>query len=122
MSPFEQGPKTVEGEMQMKRSTPLKKRSSSAVVRLHFVLLLCLGLCCFNTHADAVSGASLIIVGTVSFDRNNTFGRRFKSTTDIDVTALGFFDATSLPAGSGTGLSQSHDVGICRVSDQVLIA
>ena len=107
--------------MQMKRSTPLKKRSGSAVVRRHFVLPLYLGLYCFNTHADAVSGASLTIVGTVSFDRNNTFGWRFKSTTDIDVTALDFFDATSLPAGSGTGLSQPHEVGIYRVSDQSLI-
>ena len=84
-------------------------------VPLRFGVLLCLGLCCFNAHANAVSGTSLSIVGTVTFDRNNTFGWRFTPTTDIDVTALGFFDATSLPAGSGTGLSQSHEVRIYRV-------
>ena len=106
----------------MKRSTRLKTRLSSADAQLRFVLLICLDLCCFNAHADAVPGVSLSIVGTVTFDRNNTFGWRFTPATDIDVTALGFFDATSLPAGTGTGLSQSHDVGIYRVSDQVLIA
>jgi hypothetical protein len=61
-------------------------------------------------------------VGTDSFDRNNTSGWRFTPTSDIDVTALGFFDATSLPAGTGVGLSQSHDLEIYRVSDQVLVA
>ncbi len=106
----------------MKHSTPLKTRLRSADVRLRFGLLLCLGFCCFNALADAVSGTSPSIVGTVTFDRNNTFGWRFTPTTDIDVTALGFFDATSLPAGNGTGLSQSHDVGIYRVPDQFLIA
>jgi hypothetical protein len=81
-----------------------------------------LGLICFRASADPVPGVSLTISGTVSFDRNNTFGWRFTPTIDIDVTALSYFDATTLPAGSGTGLSQSHTVGIYRVSDQLLMA
>jgi hypothetical protein len=69
---------------------------------------------------DPVPGAALTGPGTLTFDRNNTFGWRFTPTSDIDVTALGFFDATSLPAGASSGLSQSHEVGIFRVSDQTL--
>ena len=68
----------------------------------------------------SVPGATLTGPGTLTFDRNNTFGWRFTPTSDIDVTALGFFDATNLSAGVGTGLSQSHEVGIFRVSDQAL--
>jgi hypothetical protein len=56
------------------------------------------------------------------FDRNNAFGWRFTPTRDIDVSELGFFDTTSLPGGTGTGLSQPHDVGIYRVSDSNLLA
>jgi hypothetical protein len=67
-----------------------------------------------------VPGARLTGPGTLTFDRNNTFGWRFTPTTDIDVTSLGFFDATNLSAGVDTGLSQSHEVGIFRVSDQAL--
>jgi len=106
----------------MKRSKHLKRLFCSAATQLQFLLLLCLGLCCFSLRAHAAAGASLTVLGTDSFDRNNTFGWRFTPATDIDVTALGFFDATSLAAGTGTGLSQSHDVGIYRVSDQVLVA
>ncbi len=95
---------------------------NSADAQLRFWLLLSFGLCCFSPRADAVSGTSLTVLGTDSFDRNNTFGWRFTPTTDIDITALGFFDATSLPAGTGAGLSQSHDAGIYRVSDLVLVA
>jgi hypothetical protein len=105
----------------MKRLSPLKRLLSRADAQLRFWLLLSLGLCCFSARANAVPGASLTIQGTDSFDRNNTFGWRFTPITDIEITALGFFDATSLPTGTGVGLSQPHDVGIYRVSDQVLL-
>ncbi len=106
----------------MKRSTPLKKLFYSFAPQLQFWLLLVSGLCSFSVHTNGATGASLTVLGTDSFDRNNTFGWRFTPTTDIDVTALGFFDATSLATGTGTGLNQSHDVGIYRVSDQMLVA
>ena len=38
------------------------------------------------------------------------------------MSELGFFDVTSLPGGTGAGLSQSHDVGLFRVSDSNLLA
>jgi hypothetical protein len=95
---------------------------SRADARFILWLLLFLGICCFSARAQSISGASLTVLGTDSFDRDNTFGWRFTPVTDIDVTALGFFDATGLPAGTGTGLSQSHEVGIYRVTDQVLVA
>jgi len=41
---------------------------------------------------------------------------------DIDVTALGYFDASSLPSGTAAGFGQSHQVGIYRVADQLLVA
>lgn len=100
----------------MKSPTLLKFQLGGAV------WLLCAGFCCFNAKADAVSGTALSVAGTVAFDRNDAFGWRFTPMTDMDITALGFFDATSLPTGNETGLSRSHDVGIYRVSDQVLIA
>ena len=106
----------------MKRTSPLKTPLLGAEARLGLWMLLSVGCGCCIARADAVSGTSLTIVGADSFDRNNTFGWRFTPTIDIDVTALGFFDATSLPAGSGAGLSQPHEVGIYRVSDQVLVA
>jgi hypothetical protein len=106
----------------MKRVTPLKMQLSSADARFRFWLLFSLGLGCFNLHADSSPGVSMTVLGTDSFDRNNTFGWRFTPAIDIDVTALGYFDTTSLPAGTGTGLSQSHEVGIYRVSDQGLMA
>ena len=90
--------------------------------RLHVLLALGLSLTSVNGLADSIPGVSLTVLGTDSFDRNNTFGWRFTPATDIDVTALGYFDTTSLPAGTGLGLTQSHDVGIYRVSDQVLVA
>ena len=37
-------------------------------------------------------------------------------------SALGCFDGSSLPGGTGAGLSQPHDVGIYRVSDSNLLA
>jgi hypothetical protein len=94
----------------------------SAFAKVGVWLLLVFGPCCLCVRAEAASGTSLTNLGTVTFDRNNTFGWRFTPTIDIDVTALGFFDATSLPAGTGTGLTQPHDVGIYRVSDQLLMA
>ena len=90
--------------------------------RFGFWLFLCLALCCFSARAGSGPGALPTISGTLLFDRNNTFGWRFTPNTDIDITALGFFDATSLPSGTGAGLTQAHDVGIYRVSDQVLVA
>ena len=69
-----------------------------------------------------VAGASPGFAASFLFDRNNAFGWRFTPTRDIDVSELGFFDATSLPGGTGAGLSQSHDVGIYRVSDSNLLA
>jgi len=91
-------------------------------MRLSFLVLICGSLSCFVASADTFTGASLSVLGTDSFDRNNTFGLRFTPTMDIDVTALGYFDAASLPSGTGAGLSQSHQVGIYRVADQVLVA
>lgn len=89
-----------------------------------FQVLLSLAVGCygFNLRATPMAAVSLTILGTDSFDRNNTFGWRFVPTTDIDVTALGFFDATSLLTGSQAGLNQAHAVGIYRVSDQALLA
>ena len=69
-----------------------------------------------------VAGASPGFVASFKFDRNNAFGWRFTPTRDIDVSELGFFDATSLAGGTGAGLGQSHDVGIYRVSDSNLLA
>jgi hypothetical protein len=86
------------------------------------LLLICVGLSCHVAGSDTFTGASLAVAGTDSFDRNNTFGWRFTPTTDIDVTALGYFDLSSLPSGTGAGLGQSHQVGIYRVSDQLLVA
>jgi hypothetical protein len=106
----------------MKKMTSPKMLLRSAHMPLRFGLVLCLGLFTSSARAYSVPGASLTVQGTDSFDRNNTFGWRFIPTIDIDVTALGFFDATSLSTGTGTGLSQSHDVGIYRVSDQALVA
>ena len=106
----------------MKRITPPQLPRISAFVQVVLWLLLALGPCCICVRAEAISGTSLTNLGTVTFDRNNTFGWRFTPTIDIEVTALGFFDATSLPAGTGTGLTQPHDVGIYRVSDQLLVA
>jgi hypothetical protein len=106
----------------MKQARSLKMLVSASGGRLGFWLFLCLGLGCFSAHAASGPGALPTVSGTLLFDRNNTFGWRFTPTTDIDITALGFFDATSLPAGTGAGLTQSHDVGIYRVSDQVLVA
>lgn len=68
------------------------------------------------------AGATPDFASSVIFDRNNAFGWRFTPTGDIDVSELGFFDETSLPGGTGAGLSQSHDVGIFRVSDSNLLA
>ena len=104
----------------MKRITPSQIPSMRALAQVGLWLLLALGPCC--VRVEAVSGTSLTNLGTVTFDRNNTFGWRFTPTIDIEVTALGFFDSTSLPAGTGTGLVQPHDVGIYRVSDQLLVA
>jgi hypothetical protein len=106
----------------MKRTRRFQILLISAGAQFGLWLLLSIGLGCPCASADVIPGTSLTIVGTDSFDRHNTFGWRFTPTSDIDVTALGFFDATSLPAGTGAGLSQSHDVGIYRVSDQVLVA
>ena len=51
-------------------------------------------------------------VSTLQFDKDNVFGWRFTPAADISVTALGYFDSTTLTGGTGTGLLQSHDVGI----------
>jgi hypothetical protein len=102
--------------------TPSRILPMSALAQVSLWLLLAVGPCCLHVRAEAVSGTSLTNLGTVTFDRNNTFGWRFTPTIEIEVTALGFFDATSLPAGTGTGLTQPHDVGIYRVSDQLLVA
>jgi hypothetical protein len=91
-------------------------------MRTPFLILICTDLSCHVAGGAALTGASLAVAGTDSFDRNNTFGWRFTPTTDIDVTALGCFDLSSLPSGTGAGLGQSHQVGIYRVSDQVLVA
>jgi hypothetical protein len=106
----------------MKSITPSRIPPISPFARVGLWLLLALGSCCLCVCAEAASGTSLTNLGTVTFDRNNTFGWRFTPTIDIEVTALGFFDATSLQAGAGTGLVQPHDVGIYRVSDQLLVA
>ena len=91
-------------------------------MRLPFLVLICTGLSSLLANGATFGGASLSVAGTDSFDRNNTFGWRFTPTADIDVTALGYFDASLLPSGTGTGLGQSHQVGIYRVADQVLVA
>jgi hypothetical protein len=69
-----------------------------------------------------VAGVNPAAATTFAFDRNNTFGWRFTPAKDIDVSALGYFDGSSLPGGTGAGLSQPHDVGIYRVSDSNLLA
>ena len=102
---------------QSAESFPVKCLSSSRVF-----LALCLCLSSSSSLAAPNAGVSVNNPTTVSFDRNNTFGWRFTPVTDIDVTALGYSDASSLPGGTGAGLSQPHEVGIYRVSDQALIA
>ena len=106
----------------MERLSPLKRWLRRADTQFLLGLLVWLGLFCVSARATDLSGTSLTVLGTDSFDRNNTFGWRFIPTTDIDITALGFFDATSLPTGTVTGLSQPHEVGIYRVADQFLMA
>lgn len=77
-----------------------------------------------NTKAGLinVAGVKPAAATTFAFDRNNTFGWRFTPTKDIEVSELGYFDSSSFAGGSGAGLSQSHEVGIFRVSDLALLA
>src|SRR5690348_7364718 len=75
-----------------------------------------------DARAATVPGISLTVAGGIAFDRDNDFGWEFTPTSDVDVAALGFFDASSLPNGSGLGLQLSHDVGIFKVADQSLVA
>ena len=91
------------------------------LVQVAFVL--CMSLADISLEAANLPGVFFPGVYTTdAFDRNNTFGWRFTPSSDIDVTALGYFDETSLPSGTGVGLAESHQVGIFRVSDQALLA
>ena len=88
-----------------------------------FVLVLCISLANISLEAASLPGVFFPEVYTTdAFDRNNTFGWRFTLSSDIDVTALGYFDETSLPSGTGAGLAQSHQLGIFRAPDQALLA
>lgn len=84
--------------------------------------VLGLSLSCLTAHGASVPGITPAVWATLAFDRNNTFGWRFIPAIDVNVTALGYFDSSSLPLGTGAGLTQPHQVGIYRVSDQVLLA
>jgi hypothetical protein len=72
--------------------------------------------------AAVVAGVNPSAAGSFAFDRNNTFGWRFTPTRDVLVSEVGYFDSSSLPGGTGAGLSQAHEAGIFRVSDQALLA
>ena len=93
------------------------RRRGGAAGAVVFVLAAAAG-----AAAAATPGVNLLgNVAMLQYDRNNNFGWRFTTMGDIDVSALGFFDVSSLPGGSGAGLAQPHDVGIFRVSDQALV-
>ena len=74
-----------------------------------------------RASADAAGVRLLGNISQLQFDRNNNFGWRFMPTAAITVSALGYFDVSSLPGGGGAGLVQAHDVGIFRVADQSLV-
>jgi hypothetical protein len=94
----------------------MRHASASALICAAFIVSSSI------SRGSAAPGISLNVVGGVAFDRDNVFGWEFTPNVDVDVSALGFFDVTSLLNGSGAGLNLSHDVGIFRVADQALIA